>query len=91
MNMSDEQRLQLQIALLHYLVFAKPIRGAATHKEFDIYGRKDIRVMKDALLLLGFLQTIPGMKTAGQLYRTTKAGRQRLQQLTKKNPNYEMA
>lgn len=65
----------LQIALLNYLHHAKPIRGAATHDLFRQAERSQIRKMKDALLLLGLLQPIPGMKTAGKMYRTTAAGR----------------
>lgn len=75
------ERLKLQIALLSYFLHAKTIRNAAKREEFKGFDRKEIRLMKDALWRVGFLQDNPSMKTSGVIYRTTTMGRQQLRLL----------
>lgn len=70
---------ELQLKLLEYLEFAKPIRQAV--ENIEGFTRDEVIDMKDALLKTGFIQTIPGMSTSGTMYRTTYRGRMQAKQL----------
>ena len=76
--------MELQIALLNFLLTPKTIRGTAKRDVFKRFDRKHIIDVKKAMLTLGLLEIQPGLKTAGQRYKTTKAGRRYLSALERK-------
>lgn len=70
--------VHLKVELLHYLKIGKPIRGAATREQFQSYNRTQIKRMKNALLAVGLIEKVPGLRTSGQLYRITDLGKKHL-------------
>ncbi len=71
----------LQIKLLLYFQWGKPLRKASELPEFEGYTRQELIGMKNALLRVGYLYLIPGMRTSGSMYRITQAGRDHLARL----------
>ena len=71
----------LQVELLMYFQWGKPLRRAYEVLKDKGYDRQDIIDMKNQLLDQlpePFLYVIPGQKTSGTMYRITEAGRKYL-------------
>lgn len=71
----------LQVELLTYFQWGKPLRKASEMPTLESYTRQEIIRMKNALLELGYIYSIPGMRTSGTMYRITQEGRDHLMRL----------